>query len=212
MKITKLGHCCLIIEEGGAKILTDPGDYTETQNSVRRLTHVLITHEHQDHYHVPSLRQVLANNPGAKVYTNQAVGALLAKEEIAYEFLENGQKKILDGLEVEGFGTDHHVIYGTLPVVMNTGYFFGNKFFYPGDAFTNPNRAVQLLGLPVNAPWLAALEALDYAQRVKPKACFPVHDGNMVRRETLYRLSTMVLEPVGIKFLPLEQGEVEYEF
>ena len=28
MKIKKLGHCCLVIETNGKKIMTDPGSYT----------------------------------------------------------------------------------------------------------------------------------------------------------------------------------------
>jgi L-ascorbate metabolism protein UlaG (beta-lactamase superfamily) len=210
MKITKLGHCCLIIEEGKAKILTDPGDYTTAQNSIRGLTHILITHEHPDHYHVPSLNQVLANNPAARVYTNSAVGNLLVRAGINYELLQHGDKQSMHGVEVEGIGKDHHVIYPTLPIVMNTGYFFADKFFYPGDALTDPKRPVKLLGLPINAPWLTAAEAFAYAQAVKPEACFPVHDGNMLRRDVLYRLAGKVLEPVGIKFLPVEEGEVAY--
>ena len=37
MKITKLGHCCLVIEEKGLKILTDPGSYTDTQNNIKEI-------------------------------------------------------------------------------------------------------------------------------------------------------------------------------
>ncbi|MBI2052837.1 MAG: MBL fold metallo-hydrolase, partial [Candidatus Ryanbacteria bacterium] len=28
MKITKFGHCCLLIKENGVRILTDPGTYS----------------------------------------------------------------------------------------------------------------------------------------------------------------------------------------
>lgn len=33
MKITKLGHCCLLIEIRGTRFLTDPGSYTTSQNT-----------------------------------------------------------------------------------------------------------------------------------------------------------------------------------
>ena len=211
MKITELGHCCLIIEEAEAKILTDPGDYTEAQNSVRGLTHVFITHEHQDHFHVPSLKQVLVNNPGAKVYTNSAVGNLLVREGINYELLEHGNMQVLAGVEVEGIGADHHLAYKNLPIFRNTGYLFAGKFFYPGDSFTDPKKSIKLLALPISGPWLSAAEAFDYAQLVKPDACFPVHDGNMLRRATLYRFASKVLESAGIKFLPVEEGRIEYD-
>jgi len=33
MKITKLGHCCLLIETKGKRVLTDPGSYTVKTHS-----------------------------------------------------------------------------------------------------------------------------------------------------------------------------------
>ena len=207
MKITKLGHCCLIIEEGGIKILTDPGEYTDAQNSVRGLTHVIITHEHQDHFHVPSLKQVLANNPGVAVYTNRAVGNLMSREALPYELLQHGDKQKFGDLEVEGIGTEHHVIYPAIPIIMNTGYMFGNKFFYPGDALTKPERPVELLAMPITGPWLPIAEAIDYARALKPKKCFPIHDGNIKAPEGMYRLSARILQPEGINFEVFELGK-----
>ncbi len=132
MKITKLGHCCLIIEQGETKILTDPGEYSDAQNSVRGITHILITHEHYDHFHVPSLKLVLANNPKAAIYTNSAVGNLMSREKLSYELLQHGDKQKLGSFEVEGIGTEHHVIYKALPLVMNTAMCLITSFFTQG--------------------------------------------------------------------------------
>ena len=87
MRITKLGHCCLIIEEAGVRIMTDPGMFSTAQNDVKNIDVVLITHEHQDHLHIDSLKTVLKNNPGVKVITNRGAGKLLEKEGISYEIL-----------------------------------------------------------------------------------------------------------------------------
>ena len=71
MQITKLGHCCLLVETKGKRILTDPGSYTvEAQSRLTNIDYILFTHEHQDHYHLESLRALLANNPQALVYAN----------------------------------------------------------------------------------------------------------------------------------------------
>ena len=56
MKITKFGHCCLLIEENGVRILTDPGTYSTQQSEVKNIDFVLITHEHADHFHIDSLK------------------------------------------------------------------------------------------------------------------------------------------------------------
>jgi len=204
MKITKFGHCCLLIEEGGLRILTDPGYYSEGQNKVENIDIVLITHEHQDHLHVDSLKKILENNPVAKVFTNKGVGKFLDGQNISYSLLENGQTITEQGIEIEGFGEKHELMYSGLPQVDNVGYMVDGKFFYPGDAFTNPNKKVDLLALPVSAPWLKIGEVIDYAKLLKPNVCFPVHDASSTNPLTAYRPCSTILEPLGIKFIPLE--------
>ena len=56
MKLTKLGHCCLLIEINGIRFLTDPGNYTTAQNEVKNLHCIVISHEHTDHLHIESLK------------------------------------------------------------------------------------------------------------------------------------------------------------
>lgn len=210
MRITKLGHCCLVIEEAGLRILTDPGNYSTTQNQVEDIDVILITHEHPDHVHLDSLKVVLQNNPKAKIFTNRGVGKILNEQKVSYTLLEHGQSTKVGDVSIEAFGQKHHLIYSSLPLVENTGYFIANRFFYPGDAFTVPGRPVGVLALPVNAPWLALAEAVDYAKTVSPRQCFPVHDGNMKRLDTIHRLFPKLLEPEGIKFVPLtEDGVLE---
>jgi len=140
MNITKLGHCCLVIEDKGVRILTDPGNYSTTQNDIKEIDLVLITHEHQDHFHVDSLKQVMKNNPKAKIITNKGVAKFLDSEGIKYELLEHGQKKNFKEVSIEGFGDKHAEIYKSWLSVQNTGYFISERLFYPGDAFYNPKK------------------------------------------------------------------------
>lgn len=203
MKITKFGHCCLLIEESGVRILTDPGMYSTSQDNVENIDIVLITHDHQDHLHIDSLKKVLINNPSTKVLTNQSVGILLSKENIKYELLEKGSftdKSVL----IEAFGEKHAFMHPAIEPTQNVGYFIENKLFYPGDAFTNPNKPVDILALPVAGPWMKLSEAIDYAKELKPKACFPVHEGILKSPGSTHRIPPTVLEPLGIKFIILE--------
>lgn len=211
MKITKFGHCCLLIEESGARILTDPGTHSTGQDNVKNIDIVLITHEHADHLHIDSLKTVLQNNPQAKIITNKGVGTLLEKEGIPFSVLEDGQSSTEKGVLIEGFGKDHALMHSSIPPIQNTGYFIANRLFYPGDAFTDPGKQVEILALPVAGPWMKLPEAIDYALELKPKTCFPVHDGILKSPGSTHRIPPQVLEPKGIKFTVLEIDK-EYEF
>src|SRR3989344_2343834 len=136
MKITKFGHCCLLIEENGVRILTDPGTYSTQQSEVKNVDFVLITHEHADHLHIDSLK------------------ALIEKDGIAFSVVEDGQNSDANGVLIEGFRKDHALMHTSISPIQNTGYFIANKLFYPGDAFTNPGKQVEVLALPVAGPWM----------------------------------------------------------
>lgn len=207
MKITKLGHCCLVVEEQGVRVLTDPGAWTEAQHDQRNIDLVLITHEHADHFHLDSLKQVLQHNPQAVVVTNRAVGTLLAAEGIAYVVVEDGQKHAHKDLEIMGHGTDHAPIYPSVPSVINTGYFIGSRLFYPGDALYVPPQPVDVLALPVCGPWLKISEAIDYAKAIKPAHAFPVHDGMLKIFGPFHALPQRELTAAAIAFTPLAAGD-----
>lgn len=212
MKITKLGHCCLIIEINEKRFLTDPGAYTTEQNDVKNIDCIVITHEHTDHLHIESLKIVLKNNPQAQVITNASVGKILDKESIPYTKVADGAKMDVGGVEIAGHGTLHAPIYQGYEQVENTGYFFDNKLFYPGDAFHNPNVPVDILAFPVSAPWSTVAQSIDYILDVKPRVAFPVHDGNLIKRNGITeRLPKLYMEKAGIQFISLELGK-ETEF
>ena len=208
MKIIKFGHCCFLVEEDHLRILTDPGDYTTGQNQVKGIDIILISHhEHQDHLFLDSLNTILRNNPSAQVMTNSSVAARLESVQIPSIVLEDGGKTSEKDVLIEAIGMKHSVIHPELPAIHNTGYFISSRLFYPGDAFTNPYRPVDILALPLSAPWLKLSEAIDYAKEIKPKICFPVHDGNLKFPESIYRATKMILDPLRIEFLLLDIGK-----
>ena len=206
MKITKYGHCCLLIEENGIRILTDPGTYSDQQESTLNIHIILITHEHSDHLHIESLKKVLLNNPQAKIITNTAVGERLKKENINFVIVEDGQSVVEQNILIEGFGTQHALMHSSLIPTSNTGYFIANRLFYPGDALTNPHKPIEILALPVAGPWIKVLEAVDYALELKPKICFPVHDAILKHIGSAHSVPLKVLTDQGIKFQILENN------
>ena len=207
MHITKLGHCCLLIKTSSVTILTDPGTYSTIPETLSPVDIILITHEHADHFHSEAVHKVLANNPNAKIITNTAVGKLLAEAGVSFEVVEDGHKSDTYGVLIEGYGTKHATICEGWGQVENTGYFVDGKLFYPGDAFTNPARSVDVLALPVAGPWMKLSEAVEYAIALKPRIVFPVHDGILKTPSMMSRVFEAVLPRQGITFVSLNDGE-----
>jgi len=203
----------MLIEEKGLRILTDPGNFTTQQDNVKNIDVVLITHEHQDHLHVESLKTVMKNNPSASIITNKAVAKLLDKEKLRYTIIDDGKSITIKNVLIEGYGKTHVTIYKTIPPVENTGYFISHKLFYPGDAFYDPKIPVEILAVPVAGPWMKISEAIDYLLAIKPKKAFPVHDGMIVpgARSLFGRVSERILKNTGIQWIQIEENK-ETEF
>ena len=211
MEITKLGHCCLVIKVDGVTIMTDPGIFSTSQNDAHGIDLVLYTHEHPDHLHIESLVQVMKNNPEMKIIANSAVGKLLVEAGIAHDVLEGTSSTTFKGVTIEACDAKHEEIFEEIGQVQNTGFFIANKLFYPGDAFKEPGKPVDILALPVAGPWCKLADAIRYALRVKPRVAFPVHDG--IVKDGILRvvhgLPGKVLPEHGIAFEPLCEGDTK---
>jgi len=213
MNITKFGHCCLLIQVKGVRILTDPGNYNTTPE-VEGIDAILITHEHQDHLHVESLQTVLGKNPVARVFSHAGVGKILDDAGIPYTLISDSETVVVKGVSIESSGSVHACIHHDLPAVQNTGFYIDETLFYPGDSFHNPNKKIAVLALPVAGPWMKLEEAIEYAKLIKPKVVFPVHDGMLrqgIELGPTRRISTLLLEPLGIKFVDMTEGST-YDF
>ncbi len=208
MRITKFGHSCLLVEESGARILIDPGMYSSGHIALERIDAILITHEHPDHCDLESLNIILSKNPSVTIYTNSGVGEKLMGAGLAFSLLENGQSATVRSVLVEGFGQDHARIYQTIPIIRNTGYMIAGRFFYPGDSVTNmPSKPVEILALPVVAPWMRLAEAIDFALQICPKVSFPVHDGFLKIPGPFHALPAKIFGEQGIECVTLEPGK-----
>lgn len=207
MKITKFGHACLLIEEKDARILIDPGSFSTLQNAVENVDAIFITHEHLDHLSIECLQTILPKSPQAVIYTNPGVGQKLKEAGVSYRLLGDTEKTAIKGVAVEGVGVDHALVYRSLPIVNNTGYMIANRFFYPGDALTLPNRPVEILAYTAIAPWMRIAEGVEYAKAVKPKIAFPVHDGFLKRIASVYyRIPEQEFTKAGIQWVMIEDG------
>lgn len=206
MKITKFGHCCLLVEEKGARILIDPGVYSVGCDRIKNTDVIIITHDHLDHLDLTILKKILKNNPLVKVITNKSVGEILTQNSIIFTVLESGEKYLVEEVLIEIFGGRHASFYDSIAPIENIGCLIANKFFYPGDALFDLKRPVDILALPIAGPWLKFSESIDYAIKINPSVCFPVHDGILKSPGLIYKLSPSILESHGIKFCIIDDG------
>ena len=206
MKITKYGHSCLLIEETGVRILVDPGIFSAVPEELSPLDAILVTHEHPDHLQVDVVERLRVAQPSLKILTQQAVGMMLDKAGVTSELLLDGRSKRLGDLTIAAFGKQHEVIVPEVPVVANTGYLIGGRLFVPGDALTVPNQPVEVLALPICAPWSKMAETLAYALRVSPKIVIPIHDGFLIPNNPFQVWVERTLPEKGIRVVNLELG------
>ncbi len=177
MRIVKFGHACVRIEHEGRVLVIDPGGWTSPE-AVDGADAVLLTHEHPDHADPAHLRRV-----DAPVFTVGGVASRLRQE--APDLAERvtvvtaGAAFAAAGLAVTPVGEQHAVIHPELPVVDNSGFLVTDgttRLFHPGDALTVPGEPVDVLCLPVSAPWLKVAEAIDFGRAVGAARNLAIHD------------------------------------
>jgi L-ascorbate metabolism protein UlaG (beta-lactamase superfamily) len=176
MRITKLEHATLVIEEGGHRLLVDPGSLTTPLVDARGIDAVVITHEHPDHWSPDQLQRILDLNREARVFG--PAGVARAAEGFPIEAVSAGDAATVGPFTLRFFGGQHAVIHSSIPVVDNVGVLINDRLYYPGDSFTIPEGVeVDTLAVPAGAPWLKIAEVIDYVDAVKPKRTFPTHYG-----------------------------------
>ncbi|HEY5878924.1 MAG TPA: MBL fold metallo-hydrolase [Nakamurella sp.] len=205
MRITKLGHSCLHIVDEAASILIDPGTFSGAFERLTDLTAVLVTHQHPDHVAPERLRAVLTANPGVPLYVDPDTVAVLAGQDIEATAVQTGDVLEL-GTQVEAWVVDHAIIYGDLPGITNACYLVGDRLFHPGDSFTLPGRDVDILALPVSAPWMAVKEAVDYLHEVAPTIAVPIHEKVLANPAMVYGLIDR-LAPEVTRWVDLDDGQ-----
>jgi len=207
MRLTKFGHSCLLVEEGGARVLLDPGSFSEGFETLEGLTAVCLTHQHIDHVDPERVRPLLDRNPGVRVVSDEGSAEALGEAGADVEVVHDGDELALGGLALRVVGRDHAAVHPEIPVVPNVGYLVGGRLFHPGDALTMPGEPVEVLAVPAGAPWLKLADAVDYLREVGPRVAVPVHEKVLseVGISSHYRLLEQLGGP-GTAFEVLDDG------
>jgi len=208
MKVTKYEHACLVVEDGGKRLVIDPGSFVKSlPKSLDKVSAIVITHVHQDHFDLAQIENILEHNPEAKIFCT---------EEVAKELDGKHAKAVTGGDSAEAgpfklrfFGSQHAVIHDSWPTNQNVGVLVNDSFYYPGDSFTKPGVKVALLALPVSAPWLKLAEVMDYVNAIKPTTAFPTHNALLsdIGQGMMEQMLGGVAQGNGGTLKPLKTGE-----
>ncbi|MGH8916718.1 MAG: MBL fold metallo-hydrolase, partial [Acidimicrobiia bacterium] len=181
-----------------ARVLVDPGNYSSDWHQLTDLAAVLITHQHHDHIDVPNLVPVLEANPTARVIAEPAVVDMLGDR--AVEKAVVGERAEIGDLGVEVVGGEHEVIHDSIPRIGNVGYVLqegdGARIFHPGDSYATAPAAIDVLALPIAAPWANVAMTVDFANAVEPGRIIPIHDATLSQagRPTYLRMCRTIIE------------------
>lgn len=172
------------MEAAGSRLLIDPGGFSVDEAfELQDLDGIVITHQHPDHVDTARLPGLLELNPDAVLIADPETAGTL--ETGSWTSNADGLETTVRGLTVRGVGSQHAVILEALPRVANIGVLVSADgeptLFHPGDTYEHAPADVDVLALPLAAPWAKVSETVEFVQRVSPTSLFPIHDGTIAK-------------------------------
>jgi len=183
LRITPIHHASLMIEFGGKVFHVDPssrGDYT----GLPKADVILITDVHGDHMDFGMVKKL--SKPSTVVVAPAAVAETLTQAQV----IGNGEKKFIEGVEVEAVPM-YNLVRGPQPGVLyhdqgrGNGYVLtlgGKRLYLSGDTECIPEmKALQNIHVAfvcMNLPYtMTPQEAAECLKAFRPKIIYPYHYG-----------------------------------
>ena len=193
-----IGHSSLMLEINKKTIYTDPVSALFDYSKLPKADIILITHIHPDHFDINAINKITQTN--TQIIVTPEVYEALKKGIV----LKNGDKTILDGIEIEAIPA-----YNTSPdrekfhtKGIGNGYVLnlGNKKIYiAGDTENIPEmkllKNIDIAFLPMNLPYTMTPEMVaDAAKSFNPAILYPYHYGNTNTEEIVKLLKNSGIE------------------
>lgn len=180
MRITHYGHACLLVEVNDWRILIDPGNYSDGFQDLRGLDAIIVTHQHADHVDPDRFDALAAANRQARLYSDAQTAEILGEDGLDVQVLVVGRDVIVGDVTVSPFGEQHAFNHSGVPRVANIGVRLTADgepvVFHPGDAYDAEPGPIDILAVPLNAPWTPVRDTIDFVRRIAPEGIVPIHD------------------------------------
>ncbi|GGM82466.1 MBL fold metallo-hydrolase [Terrabacter tumescens] len=213
MRVTHLGHACLLVEAADRRILIDPGSFSSGFEDLTDLDAVLVTHNHADHFDAERVAALLRSNPSATVHTDPLTAEKLRAEGLDAVPSRQGEDFAVGDVTVTPVGELHAFNHAKMPRIPNVGVVLRAdgepSLYHPGDAYDGEPGPVDVLAHPLNAPWAASRDSIDFVGRVAPRVFIPIHDALL--SELGHRMYSGHVEQFsgveGLTYVPLRDAE-----
>jgi L-ascorbate metabolism protein UlaG (beta-lactamase superfamily) len=213
MELIKFTHSCVRLEDGAnRRLVIDPGSFSEVEQALDGVDHVLFTHQHPDHVDVARLTDAARANADLRVWAPKDLADQLnavAELDGRVTTVGPGESFEAGGFGVRTFGGQHAVIHSSIPVISNVAYLVDDALYHPGDSYVVPPATVEYLLIPLNAPWAKVSETMDFAVSVRAPRMSGIHDAlvNETGRNLYASLLTRVGEVHAVTYNPLAPGQ-----
>lgn len=178
MLITRFGHAALLVETETTRVLLDPGSFcADPVFELTDLDAVVVTHQHPDHLDQDRAPALVDRNPDATLICDPETADLVGFGEWVVN--GDGSEHQIGDVLVRGVGARHAVILPEIARIANVGVLLaagGTTVFHPGDTYEQAPEGVDVLALPLGAPWAKVSETVEFVQRVAPTTVLPIHD------------------------------------